>query len=131
MPRIAGVDLKEHKNIEIALSYIYGIGRPTALKILALTKISPLVKVKDLSESQVNTLRKTIEERASVEGVLRQRIREDIKRLKEIRSYRGMRHEKRLPVRGQQTRTNSRTVRGNVRHTAAGTSAKKSQPTPT
>lgn len=131
MPRIAGVDIPENKNVDIALSYIYGIGRSSALKILAQAKINSLTEVKDLSETRVNTLRKIIEERVVVEGALRQRVGEDLKRLKEIRCYRGVRHEKRLPVRGQQTRTNSRTVRGNVRRTAAGTSAKKSQPTPT
>lgn len=131
MSRIAGVDIPEHKHIDIALSYIYGIGRPMALKILAVAKINPAVKVKDLAEQEINNLRAIIEEKYTVEGALRQKIREDIKRLKEIRSYRGMRHERRLPVRGQQTRTNTRTIRGNVRRTAAGTSAKKSQPAPT
>ena len=131
MPRIAGIDIPENKNIDIALTYIYGIGRPTALGILSSASIEATKKAKDLSEAQVNTLRKIIEEQHTVEGTLRQKIREDIKRLKEIRSYRGIRHDRRLPVRGQQTRTNTRTIRGNVRRTAAGTSAKKSQPTPT
>jgi len=131
VPRISGIDIPEHKHIDIALSYIYGIGRSTALNILSLAKINPLTKAGNLDELQVNTLRKIIEESVTVEGALRQRVREDVKRLKEIRSYRGTRHEKHLPLRGQQTRTNSRTVRGNVRRTAAGTSSKKSQPTPT
>jgi len=131
VPRIAGIDIPENKNIDIALTYIYGIGRPTALGILSSASIEATKKAKDLSEAQVNTLRKIIEEQHTVEGTLRQKIREDIKRLKEIRSYRGIRHDRRLPVRGQQTRTNTRTIRGNVRRTAAGTSAKKSQPTPT
>lgn len=131
MPRIAGVDIPENKNADIALSYIYGIGHSVALKILALAKIDSLTKIKDLGEAQINLLRSIIEGTYTVEGALRQKIREDIKRLREIRSYRGSRHEKRLPVRGQKTKTNSRTIRGNVRHTAAGTSAKKSQPTPT
>lgn len=131
MPRIAGRDIPENKNIEISLTYIYGIGRTSAGKVLGKAKIAPHVKAKDLSEAQVNALRTIIEGEFRVEGALRQQIREDIKRLKDVRSYRGIRHEKRLPVRGQHTRTNTRTIRGNVRRTAAGTSAKKSQPTPT
>lgn len=131
MPRIAGVDIPENKNIDIALTYIYGIGRSVAHKILESAQIEKHLKAKNLSEIQANALRKIIEEKVTVEGALRQQVREDIKRLKEIRSYRGVRHERRLPVRGQQTRTNGRSVRGNVRKTAAGTSAKKSQPAPT
>lgn len=131
MPRIAGVDIPEQKNIGIALSYIYGIGRHLAKKVLSQAGIDPFAKTKSLTEAQINTLRKAIEDTLTVEGALRQRIREDIRRLREIRAYRGIRHEKRLPVRGQRTRTNTRTVRGNVRKTAAGTSAKKSQPSPT
>lgn len=131
MPRIAGVDIPEQKNISIALTYIYGIGNTMSKSILKKLTLDPFMKAKDLTEAQVNTLRKIIEEEFTVEGALRQKIREDIKRLKEIKSYRGIRHDRRLPVRGQQTKTNSRTVRGNVRKTAAGTSAKKSQPSPT
>ena len=131
MPRIAGIDIPEHKNIDIALTYIYGIGKTLSHSILSSAKIDPFAKAKTLTEAQINALRKLIEEKFTVEGALHQKIRENIKRLKEIKSYRGIRHDRRLPVRGQQTKTNSRTIRGNVRKTAAGTSAKKSQPTPT
>ncbi len=130
MPRIAGVDIPENKNLEIGLSYIYGIGRTVALKILAELKLDPLSKVKDLSEIQLNALRKRLDV-MTLEGALRQQIKANIERLKYIKTYRGIRHSRRLPVRGQQTKTNSRSIRGNVRHTAAGTSAKKSQPSPT
>jgi small subunit ribosomal protein S13 len=131
VPRIAGVDIPENKNIDIALTYIYGIGKTMSRSILKRVNIEPMIKAKTLSEAQVNILRKLIEDEFTVEGALRQKIREDIKRLKEIKAYRGVRHERRLPVRGQQTKTNSRSVRGNIRKTAAGTSAKKSQPSPT
>lgn len=131
MPRIAGVDIPENKNIDIALTYIYGIGKTLSHGILERANIDLFTKAGSLTESQLNALRKLIEDECTVEGALRQKIRENIKRLKEIRGYRGIRHERRLPVRGQQTKTNSRTVRGNVRKTAAGTSAKKSQPSPT
>jgi len=130
VPRIAGVDIPENKNLEIGLSYIYGIGRTVALKILAELKLDPLSKVKDLSEIQLNALRKRLDV-MTLEGALRQQIKANIERLKYIKTYRGIRHSRRLPVRGQQTKTNSRSIRGNVRHTAAGTSAKKSQPSPT
>ena len=130
MPRIAGVDIPENKNLEIGLSYIYGIGRVVALRILAELKLDPLSKIKDLSEVQLNALRKRLDV-MTLEGALRQQIKANIDRLKYIKTYRGIRHSIRLPVRGQQTKTNSRTIRGNVRRTAAGTSAKKSQPSPT
>jgi len=130
VPRIAGVDIPENKNLEIGLSYIYGIGRVVALRILAELKLDPLSKIKDLSEVQLNALRKRLDV-MTLEGALRQQIKANIDRLKYIKTYRGIRHSKRLPVRGQQTKTNSRTIRGNVRRTAAGTSAKKSQPSPT
>lgn len=131
MPRIAGRDIPENKNIEISLTYIYGIGKTLAHRVLQKTKLAPHKKTKDLTEAEINALRTIIEGELRVEGALRQQVREDIKRLKDVRSYRGSRHEKRLPVRGQHTRTNTRSVRGNVRRTAAGTSAKKSQPAPT
>jgi len=130
MIRIAGTEIPEHKHIDIALSYIYGIGHARALDILSRLKIDSSVKGKDLKESQINALRKTIEG-MSVEGVLRQQLRANIDRLKHIKSYRGIRHERRLPARGQRTKTNSRTIRGNVRLTASGTSSKRSQPSPT
>jgi len=131
MLRIAGVDIMENKKIDVALSYIYGIGIPLAQKILKQCKISPDIKAKDLREDQIIQIRQIIEQNYKVEGQLRQEIRDNIKRLKDIRCYRGLRHERRLPVRGQQTRTNSRTVRGNVRITASGTTYRRSQPAPT
>lgn len=130
MIRIAGTEIPEHKHIDIALSYIYGIGRHRALDILSRFNIEPFTNAKDLKESQINALRQTIEG-MSVEGTLRQQVRANIDRLKHVKAYRGLRHERRLPVRGQRTKTNSRTIRGNVRLTASGTSSKKSQPSPT
>jgi small subunit ribosomal protein S13 len=117
MARIAGVTLPAQKRIEIGLTYIYGIGRNTAKKILAETGVSADVRVKDLTEVQANKLREAVEKRHKVEGELRREVLANIKRLKEIGSYRGSRHIKNLPVRGQRTKTNSRTVRGNVRRT--------------
>lgn len=112
MARIAGVDLPKAKRIETALSYIYGIGRSSAAEILEKTGVDPTKKVQDLSDAEVNALRKAIEANFKVEGALRAEIREGIKRLIEIGCYRGQRHKKGLPVRGQRTRTNSRTRKG-------------------
>ena len=117
MARIAGVTLPANKRIEIGLTYIYGIGRMTANKILAGTGVSPDVRVKDLSEAQTNKLREAVEKTYRVEGELRREVLGNIKRMKDIGAYRGLRHAKGLPVRGQRTKTNSRTVRGNVRKT--------------
>ncbi|OGL79526.1 30S ribosomal protein S13 [Candidatus Uhrbacteria bacterium RIFCSPHIGHO2_12_FULL_54_23] len=117
MARIAGVTLPPQKRIDIGLSYIYGIGRPLAVKILAATQVDPSVRVKDLPESDVGRLREYIEKQYKVEGDLKREVMLNIKRLKEIGSYRGTRHTKNLPSRGQRTKTNSRTVRGNVRRT--------------
>lgn len=117
MARIAGVTLPSNKRVEIALTYIYGIGQSTAARILKEAAIDPSVRVKDLDESQATKLRDIIEKKNKVEGELRREVLSNIKRLKEIGSYRGMRHIKGLPVRGQRTKTNSRTVRGNVRKT--------------
>ena len=117
MARIAGVTLPKEKRIEIALTYIFGIGRPRSKKILATANINPDTKAKDLTEQETNTLREIIEKKFRVEGDLKREILTNIKRLKEISSYRGSRHTKNLPVRGQRTRTNTRTVRGNVRRT--------------
>jgi len=125
MARIAGVNLPNEKRIEASLPYIYGVGLPMARKILAVTGIDPNKRTKDLSESEVNKLREFIEKNYKVEGQLRQQIMLNIKRLKEIGSYRGLRHIKGLPVRGQRTKTNSRTRHGNVRKTA-GSGRKKS-----
>ncbi len=116
--RIAGVVLPQDKRIETALSYLYGVGFSRSKKILLATKIDPHKRTKDLSEMEVNKLKEHIEGNFKVEGALRQEIQQNVKRLKEIGTYRGVRHMRGLPVRGQRTRTNSRTVRGNVRKTA-------------
>jgi small subunit ribosomal protein S13 len=115
--RIAGVTLPNNKRIEVALTYIFGIGLMKSRKILQQTKIDLNVRTQDLSEEQVNTLRDLIEKEHKVEGELKREILMNIKRLKEIGSYRGHRHSHNLPVRGQRTKTNSRTVRGNIRRT--------------
>ena len=112
MARIAGVDLPREKRVEIGLTYIYGIGRDTANEILAATKINPDTRVKDLDENDVARLRNYIEHNLTVEGDLRKEVSLNIKRLTEIGSYRGTRHRKGLPVRGQNTRTNCRTRKG-------------------
>ena len=117
MARIAGVNLPASKRIEIGLTAIYGIGRTTAKKILAVAKVSEGTLVKDLTDLQANTLRDLVEKEHNVEGELRREVLSNIKRLKEIGSYRGSRHIRALPVRGQRTKTNSRTIRGNVRRT--------------
>lgn len=117
MARIAGITLPNEKQIEIALTKIYGVGRSSAKKVLKEAKISPSVKTKDLTEDQVNAIRTIVEKTHRLEGDLRRVVQANIKRLKEIGSYRGSRHSKKLPVRGQRTKTNSRTIRGNVRRT--------------
>lgn len=117
MARIAGVTLPTNKRIDIALTYIYGIGLVTSQKILAATSVPAETRVKDLSEAQANQLRDVVEKQYRVEGELKREILGNIKRLKEIGCYRGVRHIRNLPVRGQRTKTNSRTVRGNVRRT--------------
>lgn len=117
MARIAGVTLPANKRIDIGLTAIFGIGRTTAHKILAETGVPVDVKVKDLTETQTGKLRDAVEKGLKVEGELRRDVLSNIKRLKEIGSYRGSRHVKALPVRGQRTKTNSRTIRGNVRRT--------------
>ncbi len=125
MVRIAGVNIPDQKRIEIALTYIYGIGRTTSQKILAETGISPDARTKDLSDAEANSLREAVEKKYRVEGELRHLVGQNIKRLKEIGCYRGSRHQKNLPSRGQRTKTNTRTVRGNVRKTM-GSGRKKS-----
>ena len=117
MARIAGVTLPANKRIDIALQYIYGIGQTTAMKIIAESGVPANVRVKDLTETQANKVRDIVEKQHPVEGELKREVLGHIKRLKEIGSYRGTRHIKNLPVRGQRTRTNTRTVRGNVRRT--------------
>lgn len=117
MLRIAGVNIPDEKRIEISLTYIYGIGVSTASKILEEIGISKLTRTKDLTENEKNKIREYVEKRIRVEGELKHAIRTNIKRLKEISSYRGTRHAKGLPTRGQRTKTNNRTIRGNVRKT--------------
>ena len=112
MARIAGVDIPNEKRVEIGLTYIYGIGRVRSNKILAATGINPDTRVKDLTEADVANIRKYIESNFTVEGELRRDVALDIKRLKEIRCYRGLRHIANLPVRGQSTKTNARTRKG-------------------
>lgn len=112
MARIAGVDLPREKRVEIGLTYIYGIGRPTANKILEETGIDPDTRVKDLTEAQVSLIRDYIEKNLHVEGDLKREVGLNIKRLMEIGCYRGIRHRKGLPVRGQSTKQNARTRKG-------------------
>jgi len=112
LARIAGVDLPKNKRIEIALTYIYGIGLSSSFKILKEANVDPSIKVKDLKDQEVERIRKIIEKNYKVEGALKVEVSENIKRLKEIQSYRGIRHIKGLPVRGQRTRTNARTRKG-------------------
>jgi small subunit ribosomal protein S13 len=119
MARIAGVDIPRDKRVEIALTYIYGIGRTTSKQVLEATQIDPNVRVRDLDENQLTRLREYIDRNLMVEGDLRREVNMNIKRLMEIGSYRGMRHRRNLPSRGQRTRTNARTRRG-VRKTVAG-----------
>jgi small subunit ribosomal protein S13 len=112
MARIAGVDIPNNKRVEIALTYIYGIGRKSANDILAQTGISPDTRAKDLTEEEIAKLRDVIESSYSVEGDLRREVALNIKRLVEVNCYRGIRHRKGLPVRGQRTKTNARTRKG-------------------
>ena len=115
MARIAGVDLPREKRVEIALTYIFGIGRATSNKILKTANVSPDLRVKDLSEDQVSRIRLVIDQTQKVEGELRKEVAFNIKRLMDIGSYRGLRHRRNLPARGQRTHTNARTRRGKKR----------------
>jgi len=119
MARIAGVDLPRNKHTRIALTYIYGIGHPRSARILEQAKVDPDKKVQDLSEDEVNRIRQVIEAEGMVEGDLRKDISMNIKRLIEIGSYRGYRHRRNLPVRGQRTHTNARTRKGPRKGTVA------------
>ena len=125
MARIVGVDLPREKRVEVGLTYIFGIGLSTAQKILAETGISPDTRVKDLDEQDVNKLRDYIEHNVKVEGDLRREVSLTIKRLVEIGSYRGTRHRRGLPVRGQRTKTNARTRKGPKRAIAGKKKAAK------
>ena len=129
MPRIAGVNIPENKQILFSLGYIYGIGRPLANKIFSQAKIKPSIKAKDLTAEEMNRLKEIIEKQYKVEGELRREIMMNIKRLKDILAWRGLRHIKGLPVRGQKTRKNTRTVRGNVRKTVGSGRKPPTEPT--
>jgi small subunit ribosomal protein S13 len=120
MARIAGVDLPPNKRVEIGLTYIFGIGRPSSGKILATAKVEKNTRVKDLSEDEVSRIRKTIQDEYEVEGDLRKETSQNIKRLMEIGCYRGVRHRRNLPVRGQRTHTNARTRKGPRKGAVAG-----------
>jgi len=129
MPRIAGINIPENKQIEIALTYIYGIGLSLSRKILAEAKINPALRASQLTPAEVQKLKEIIEKKYKIEGDLRREVMMTIKRLKDIGSFRGIRHQKGLPVRGQRTRTNTRTIRGNVRKTVG--AGKKPPTSPT
>ena len=125
MARIAGVDLPREKRVEIGITYIYGIGRPTAVKILKATGINPDTRVKDLTEEDVSKLREYIDHNFKVEGELRSEVNLNIKRLMEIGCFRGVRHRKGLPVRGQSSKRNARTRKGPRRTVAKKKTANK------
>jgi len=127
--RIVGVNIPDNKKIEYSLPYIYGIGLSSARKILKMAQVDPAKRAKDLDQQEVNRIREIIEKNYKIEGDLRREIMINIKRLKELQIYRGMRHIRGLPVRGQRTKTNSRTRRGNVRKTMG--SGRKPPPSPT
>lgn len=117
MPRIIGVTIPDNKRTVIAITYIHGIGNALSKKILAQTNIDPQKKAKDLTQNEISVLKEYIEKNIKVEGDLRRQVMINVKRLKDIGTWRGLRHAKHLPVRGQRTKTNTRTVRGNVRKT--------------
>lgn len=116
--RVAGVNIPDEKKIMISLTYLYGVGRTRSGDILAAAKVSPEKRTKELTPEEVNRIQSAIEKTTKIEGELRQVVKQNIARLKDIKAYRGVRHLRKLPVRGQRTKTNSRTVRGNVRKTA-------------
>ncbi|MBM3206087.1 MAG: 30S ribosomal protein S13 [Candidatus Staskawiczbacteria bacterium] len=129
MPRIVGVTIPDDKRMEVAITYIYGIGKTLGKEILEKTKIDLNKKAKDLSQQELSDLKEYIEKNFKIEGDLRRQIMINIKRLKDIGTWRGTRHSKKLPVRGQRTKTNTRTVRGNVRKTMG--SGRKPSASPT
>ncbi|MBT4857376.1 30S ribosomal protein S13 [Candidatus Uhrbacteria bacterium] len=118
MARISGVNIPSDKRVVISLTYIYGIGLTASKKILTAAQVDHSIRVKDLSDDQINKIRTLIDAEYTVEGELRREVLQNIKRLKDIGCYRGVRHTRNLPVHGQRTKTNSRTVRGNKRNTA-------------
>ena len=126
MARIAGVDLPRQKRVDIALRYIYGIGPFRSVEVLEKAQVNPAIRVKDLSEAEVSRIRTVLDRDYKVEGDLRREIAMNIKRMQEIGTYRGLRHRRSLPVRGQRTRTNARTKRG-VRKTVAGRKRSKAK----
>ena len=128
MPRIASITIPDNKQIAISLTYVFGIGRPLALKILKQCNVEPQKKAKDLTEQEAMKIKEVIDIGYKIEGDLRREHVSHIKRLKEIKCWRGMRHTKGLPVRGQKTKKNSRTVRGNIRRTVS--SGRKTAPGP-
>jgi small subunit ribosomal protein S13 len=125
MARIAGVDIPRDKRVEVSLTYIYGVGRPTANKILKRANINPDTRVKDLTEQEIGRIREVLEGNYVVEGDLRRELSMNIKRLMDIGTYRGLRHRRGLPVRGQRTRTNARTRKGPRRTVGARKKARK------
>jgi len=125
MPRVSGVDIPPNKRLDVALTYIYGIGPYVAKQLLAETKLDPGARAKDLSEEHVAHINQLIERKYVVEGQLRRQVMQNIQRLKEIKCYRGLRHIKGLPVRGQRTRTNARTRKGPRRTVARKKSVKE------
>jgi len=129
MLRIAGVTIPENKKIVASLAYIYGIGQNLAKKIVSVLKIDTSKRISELTEEEANKLREYIEKNYKIEGALKREIQSNIKRLKEIGSYRGFRHSRGLPVRGQRTKTNSRTRRGNIRKTVGSGRKKSSEKT--
>jgi small subunit ribosomal protein S13 len=125
MARIAGVDIPNDKRVEVSLTYIYGVGRSTAIRILKRAEINPDTRVKDLTEQEISRIREVLEGNYVVEGDLRRELSMNIKRLMDIGTYRGLRHRRGLPVRGQRTRTNSRTRKGPRRTVGSRKKAKK------
>ncbi len=113
-----GINIPDEKRIDIALTYVFGIGTTSARKICVITKINPTKRAKELKPEEVDRIKNELEKTYKIEGELRQVLKQNVSRLKDIKAYRGVRHMRRLPARGQRTKTNSRTVRGNVRHTA-------------
>jgi len=128
MPRIAGVNIPPEKKIDVALTYIFGIGLSSSIKVLKKAGISPTVRASELKPDEINALKEIIEKSYRIEGDLKKDLMTNIRRLKDIGSWRGNRHSKKLPVRGQRTKTNNRTVRGNVRKTVG--SGRKAAPGP-
>lgn len=127
MPRIVGVDIPREKRIEIALTYLYGVGKSNTKRILAEAKVDPNKRAKDLTEKEISTITEIIQKTVKIEGDLRREVQQNIKRLMDIRSYRGSRHLKGLPVRGQRTHTNARTRKG-PRKTIGGLNKKPPAP---